>query len=207
MADCGCEIEVKNKQESRVLLILLGINAFMFVAEISFGIISQSTALIADSLDMLADATVYGIALYAVGRSILAKIKAAYMSGIFQILLGISVAVDIVRRLIWGSEPVSVLMISIGIIALIANTICLILISKHKDGEVHMRASWIFSRNDVIANLGIIIGGFLVYLLDSRWPDLIIGLAITLIVIRGGINIVKDAANEKQTLLSSRQVK
>ena len=207
MADCGCEIEVKTKQESRVLLILLGINAFMFVAEISFGIISQSTALIADSLDMLADATVYGIALYAVGRSILAKIKAAYMSGIFQILLGISVVVDIVRRLIWGSEPVSVLMISIGIIALIANTICLILISKHKDGEVHMRASWIFSRNDVIANLGIIIGGFLVYLLDSRWPDLIIGLAITLIVIRGGINIVKDAANEKQTLLSSRQVK
>ena len=204
MAECGCEIEAKGKKQTRVLLILLSINAFMFIAEITFGIISESTALIADSLDMLADATVYGIGLYAVGRSTLAKIKAAYVSGIFQILLGLSVAVDIVRRLIWGSDPVSMLMISIGIIALIANTICLILISKHKEGEVHMRASWIFSKNDVIANLGIIVGGFLVYVLDSRLPDLIVGLAITLIVVRGGIHILKDAANEKQMHISNQ---
>ncbi len=204
MADYGCEIEAKSKKESRVLIILLSINAFMFIAEITFGIISESTALIADSLDMFADAAVYGIGLYAVGRPILIKIRAAYISGLFQILLGISVAVDILRRLIWGSEPESILMISIGIIALIANTICLMLISKHKEGEVHMRASWIFSKNDVIANLGIIIGGGLVYLLDSRLPDLIVGIAITLIVIRGGIFIVKDAANEKQLQLDSQ---
>ena len=141
---------------------------------------------------------------YAVGRPILFKIRAAYLSGIFQILLGLSVAIDIVRRLIWGSDPESILMITIGIIALIANTICLILISKHKKGEVHMRASWIFSRNDVLANLGIVIGGFLVYYLDSRLPDLIIGIIITLIVVRGGIYILNDAAEEKQEHLNAQ---
>jgi Co/Zn/Cd efflux system component len=170
----------------------------MFIVEITLGIISESTALIADSLDMLADATVYGIGLYAVGKEAFVKIKAAHISGIFQILLGVTVLFDIVRRAILGSEPESLLMIFVGIAALIANIICLLLISKHKDGEVHMRASWIFSKNDVIANLGIILGGVLVYQLDSRFPDLIIGLAISIIVTRGGIHIIKEASNEKQ---------
>jgi len=198
MSDCGCNIEIKDGEESRILITLLAINAVMFFIEISLGILSDSTALIADSLDMLADATVYGIGLYAVGKEAFAKIKAAHISGIFQIILGISVFIDVIRRAVLGSEPESLLMISVGILALIANTICLRLISKHKDGEVHMRASWIFSKNDVIANIGIIIAGGLVYLLDSKYPDLIVGLAISIIVIRGGIHIVKDASTEKQ---------
>ena len=204
MSDCGCGFVAKNNDERRVLIILLCINASMFVAEMVFGIISESIALIADSLDMLADATVYGVALYAVSRPAIAKIKAAFLSGIFQILLGLSVAIDIVRRLIWGSDPESFLMIIVGIIALIANAICLILISKYRKGEVHMRASWIFSRNDVLANIGIVIGGFLVYYLDSRLPDLIIGIIITLIVVWGGIFILKDAAKEKQVYLNAQ---
>jgi Co/Zn/Cd efflux system component len=202
MAGCECDVEVKNRKESTILIVLLSINAFMFFTEIILGILSESTALIADSLDMLADATVYGIGLYAVGRPVLTKIRAAHLSGVFQILLGASVSVDVVRRLIWGSEPESFLMISIGILAFIANIICLLLISKHKEGEVHMRASWIFSKNDVIANLGIIIAGGLVYLLDSRYPDLIIGMAISIIVIRGGLHIVRDARNEKKLQLA-----
>ena len=197
MTDCGCGIEIKNREESRVLIILLSINAFMFVVEIVLGIMSESTAIIADSLDMLADATVYGIGLYAVGRSPLVKIKAAHLSGIFQVILGVLVSADVIRRLIYGSEPESFLMISVGLRALVANVICLTLIAKHKDGEVHMRASWVFSKNDVIANLGIIISGGFVYLLDSRFPDLIIGMIISIIVIRGGIHIIKDSRNEK----------
>jgi len=198
MSGCGCGVEFKNAEESKVLIVLLAINGFMFFAEITFGILSESTALIADSLDMLADASVYGIALYAVGRSTFAKIRAAHISGIFQIALGATVLVDVVRRLVFGSEPVSLLMILVGSVALIANVICLALISKHKEGEVHMRASWVFSKNDVIANLGIILGGVFVYLLDSRLPDLIIGIAISLLVIRGGIHIIKDSGNERR---------
>ena len=200
MAGCDCEVKIDNREQSRILIILLGINTLMFLPEITLGILSESTALIADSLDMLADATVYAIGLYAVGRSATAKISAASFSGIFQIILGLSVSLDVLRRLIWGSEPESWLMIVIGIAALIANTICLLLISKHKDGEVHMRASWIFSKNDVIANLGIIIGGGLVYLLASRFPDLIIGMLISILVIHGGIQILKEASREKQQL-------
>lgn len=202
MAGCECEVEVKNREESRILIVLLSINAFMFFTEIILGIFSESTALIADSLDMLADATVYGIGLYAVGKPVLAKIRAAHLSGIFQILLGALVSVDVFRRLVWGSEPESLLMISIGFVALIANIVCLLLISKHKEGEVHMRASWIFSKNDVIANLGIIIAGGLVHVLDSRYPDLVIGMAISIVVVRGGILIVRDARNEKQIQLA-----
>jgi len=204
MSGCGCEIEIKNKEESRVLILLLSLNGIMFFIEIFFGVISESTALIADSLDMLADATVYAIALYAVGKSVFVKIKAAYISGVFQIILGIMVLLDIVRRAVFGSEPESLLMVLVGFVALIVNLICLRLISHHRDGEVHMRASWIFSKNDVIANVGIILGGVLVYLLDSRFPDLIIGLAISMIVIRGGIYIIKDARNERQIQLAKR---
>jgi Co/Zn/Cd efflux system component len=201
MSGCGCEVEIKNKEKSRVLFVLLGINSFMFFIEITLGILSESTALIADSLDMLADATVYGIGLYAVGKPLLAKIRAAHISGTFQIILGVSVSVDVFRRFIWGSEPESFLMISVGMIALVANVICLKLISKYREGEVHMRASWIFSKNDVMANLGIIIGGFIVYGFESRYPDLLIGLAFSIVVIRGGIHILKDASNEKRQIV------
>ncbi len=196
MSECGCEIEIKDQAQKRVLYWLLTINATMFVIEISLGWIAESTALIADSIDMLADAIVYGIGLYAVGRSLVDKAKAALVSGYFQATLGLLILVDIVRRLIAGSEPVSELMMIVGVAALIANIICLMLISKHKEGEVHMRASWIFSANDVIANLGVIIGGLLVWWLDSRWPDIIIGIVISIVILRGARLILSDAKTE-----------
>ncbi len=198
MSGCGCEIEIKNRKQSRVLIMLLAINGVMFVAELIAGTIADSTALIADSLDMLADASVYAIGLYAVGRSLQVKARAAHISGIFQVLLGMGVLFDIVRRFIVGSEPESLLMMAVGLVALIANSICLVLIYKHRQGEVHMRASWVFSKNDVIANLGVIGGGALVAWLGSPLPDLIIGLVIAMIVVRGGIHIIKDANSEEE---------
>ena len=203
MSGCGCEIEIKDREQSRVLILLLAINGVMFVAEIIAGTIADSTALIADSLDMLADATVYAIGLYAVGRSLEAKAKAAHISGIFQVMLGLGVMFDIVRRFIVGSEPESLMMMAVGFVALIANSICLVLIYKHRQGEVHMRASWIFSKNDVIANLGVIGGGILVAWLGSSWPDLIIGLIIAAIVVKGGFHIIKEANSEIQKEVSS----
>jgi Co/Zn/Cd efflux system component len=193
VAGCGCEIEIQDKSERQVLIVLLLINGIMFVAELIVGWWAQSTALIADALDMLADAMVYGVGLYAVGKSLLLKAHAARISGSLQVLLGLLVLVDIVRRLIVGSEPVSTLMMSMGVIALIANVSCLILIARHRQGEVHMRASWIFSKNDVIANVGVILAGGLVAWTGSRLPDLVIGLLVALIVIRGGILILQDA--------------
>jgi len=197
MADDCCSIRIESKEQARILWIVLGINAAMFVAEFSAGVIAQSTGLIADSLDMLADAAVYCVSLYAVGRSASLKNRAAMLSGVLQILLAVSVAGEILRRTIMGSEPEPTLMIGVSLIALVANVTCLTLIAKHRDGEVHMRASWVFSKNDVIANVGVIVAGGLVLLLDEHWPDLVIGALIVLVVLRGGISILADAKRER----------
>jgi len=170
----------------------------MFVIEFGFGLLAQSTGLIADSLDMFADASVYSISLYAVGRSEIIKGNAAKFSGGIQILLAILVVIDVLRRFILGSEPIGPLMIGVGIIALVANATCLTLISKHRDSGVHMRASLIFSKNDVIANLGVISSGILVWVMGSRYPDLIIGLIIALVVFRGGVKILKEVGNHEK---------
>ncbi|AEE25339.1 cation efflux protein (plasmid) [Glaciecola sp. 4H-3-7+YE-5] len=204
MSGCGCEVEIKDASQKRVLYWLLGINATMFFVEMTVGILADSTALIADSMDMLADAVVYGIGIYAVGKSILHKAKAAQISGYFQLLLGVIILIDITRRLFLGSEPISSLMIGMGFIALIANVACLMIIRNHKNDEVHMRASWIFSANDVIANMGVIIAGVLVVWLDSRIPDLVIGCIVTIVVLRGAWMILKDA---KQEVLNNKLAK
>jgi Co/Zn/Cd efflux system component len=175
----------------------MAINAGMFVAEAGLGWWAESTALMADSLDMLADASVYGLALYAVGRSHRLQVNAASASGVLQILLGLGVLVEVVRRLVYGSDPVSLLMISVGAVALVANLVCLALIAKHREGGVHMRASWIFSTNDVIANTGVIISGGLVMYAGSRVPDLVIGTVIALVVIGGGYRILRETAGAR----------
>jgi Co/Zn/Cd efflux system component len=163
----------------------------MFGIEMVVGWYAQSTGLIADSLDMFADAAVYGLALYAVGHSAHMKLKAAHFSGWLQMILALGALSEVIRRFIFGSEPLSILMMSFGFIALIANSVCLILINKQKDSGVHMKASWIFSANDVIANLGVILAGLLVALTGSRYPDLVIGFVIGLIVLNGARRILQ----------------
>ncbi len=190
MAECGCEFEAKNREQRRTLVILLLINAVMFVVELIAGLAAQSTALLADSLDMLADASVYGLGLYAVGHSEHMKNRAAFYSGVVEFLLGVWVLWEVIERFRHGSEPQSQLMILIGLLALAANVTCLKLIARHRHEEVHMRASWIFSKNDVIANVGVIAAGILVAVTASPWPDLVIGLVIALIVMRGGLQIL-----------------
>lgn len=201
MTGCGCEVEIKDASQKRVLVVLLVINALMFVVELGFGWIAESTALIADSLDNLADAVVYGIGLYAVGRSMVHKANAALLSGYFQAALGVLIVLDIGRRVWVGSEPTSELMIIVGFAALVANVICLLLMQKHRNGEVHMRASWIFSKNDVIANIGVMTAGGLVAMLGSRWPDIVIGIIVATVILRGARTIVVDA---KKTLADNR---
>ena len=203
MSGCNCGSEQAEKLERNTLTILLAINGFMFCAELVLGWIAQSTGLIADSLDMLADAAVYGLSLYSVGRGALHQAKAAHVSGILQIALGLGVLVEVLRRMLFGSEPQSDLIMAVGCVALLANVICLVLVSKHRDGGVHMRASVIFSTNDVLANLGVIVSGALVALIGNRFPDLIIGTAISLLVIRGGLKILKDSKSVRESAVTT----
>jgi len=161
--------------------------------------------LLADSLDILADATVYGIALYAVGKPDSAKRRAAFTSGILQGVLGLLVVGEVIRRFLYRSEPASLVMIMLGAAALAANVSCLWILRKQRRGEVHIRASWIFTRTDALANLGIIIGGGLVLATRSALPDLIVGAAISLAVLCGSFEIIRDVASEKPTEAGTNQ--
>ena len=196
--------------EAKTLRYLLAINFTMFVVEVLIGFYADSTGLLADGLDMLADSLVYGISLYAVGKTIKVKNKAAFLSGIMQISLGLLCLLEVVRKFYFGSEPLSSYMIVVSAIALFANLWSLVLIHKHKDGEIHMKASWIFSANDVIVNTGVIISGALVYFFKSNIPDLLIGALVSLVVIKGGVTITKlskpqqKQSNEDQGCCSSK---
>lgn len=182
---------ISEREHAKVLWILLSINALMFVVEFVSGWLFDSTGLIADSLDMLADAAVYSISLLVVGKAVHHKLKAAHISGWLQLALAMGAMFEVGRRFVYGSEPNPPYMIGIATIALIANVFCLWLITKHKDQGAHMKASWIFSANDVIVNLGVIVAGFLVSLTGSRFPDLIIGTIIVAVVFLGSVRILK----------------
>lgn len=178
-------------QERRTLQWLLGLNAVMFGVELAMGWLAQSTGLIADSLDMFADAAVYGSALYAVGHSAGDKLRAARLSGYLQFLLALAALADVLRRFWLGSAPEPPLMMSIALLALVVNMTCVALLTRHREGGVHLRASWIFSTNDVIANLGVILAGALVAWTGTNIPDLIIGTLIALVVLNGARRILR----------------
>lgn len=177
--------------EARVLWQLLAINAAMFVLELGLGLWGQSTGLIADSLDMLADAMVYGVSLYAVGRSAASQEQAARLSGVLQLLLALGALGEVVRRTVSGSEPVEAAMMGVGALALAANLACVALLARHREGGVHLKASWIFTTNDALANLGVILAGGLVWWTGSSIPDLVVGALVGLLVLSGAVRILR----------------
>ncbi len=183
----------ENKNQKKLLWAVLAINFTFFIIEMVTGLISKSMGLVADSLDMLADSFVYGISLFAVGGTLIKKKRIAKLAGYFQITLAIIGFVEVLRRF-FGDEklPDFSTMIVVSIFALIANGICLYILQKSKSKEeAHMKASMIFTSNDVIINLGVIIAGILVNWLQSGKPDLIIGTIVFALVIQGAFRILK----------------
>lgn len=196
MADC-CGAEARDRQERRLLWVVLSLNAIMFVVEFTAGLLANSSALLADSLDMLADALVYSLSLYAVGKGALQKARSAFLNGGLQMILGIGVLIEVLRRAWLGVSPSAEVMGLIGFLALAVNLACLLLLLKFRSGDVNMRASWICSRNDVLANVGVLLAAGLVAWLGSPWPDLIIGALIAAVVIYSAGKILLEA---KQSL-------
>lgn len=177
--------------EARTLWVLLTINAVMFVIEMVAGWWGDSVGLISDGVDMFADAAVYGVALYAVGQGARHKMSAAKLTGTLQLLLALTALGKVGRRAFAGSFPEELTMVGISLLALAANISCLTLISRHRQGGVHMRASYIFSANDVLANLGVIIAGILVAMTGSPIPDWTIGTLIGVLVLVGAFRILR----------------
>lgn len=194
----SCDVDLDDKLDpaanagdARVLRLLLAVNSVMFLVEFIWGWIAQSTGLVADSLDMFADAAVYALSLYAVSRDVSMKVRAAHIAGWLQLALAGGALVEVGRRAMYGSEPASMLMVGIGSVALVANAACLLLIAKRRDHGIHMTASYIFTANDVLANLGVVVAGLLVWWTGSPYPDLIIGAVIALIVMNGARRILR----------------
>ncbi len=183
--------EVQTRLLRQVLLINLG----FFILELITGLWSQSMGLLADSIDMLADSLVYGLALLAVGGSLLKKNRIASISGYLQLCLALIGLIEVTRRFTGsGASPDYTTMILISILALMGNIVCLILLQKNKSTESHMKASMIFTSNDVIVNAGVILAGILVFLTESRYPDLIIGGFVFVLVVQGAVRILKLSA-------------
>lgn len=183
----------EHSHQKKLLWTVLAINFAFFLIEMTTGLISRSMGLVADSLDMLADSFVYGISLLAVGKSLARKKRVANLAGYFQITLAIIGFAEVLRRF-FGAEklPDFSTMIIVSILALFANVFCLYLLQKSKSlEEAHMKASMIFTSNDVIINLGVITAGLLVNWLNSSKPDLIIGTIVFIVVIRGAMRILK----------------
>jgi Co/Zn/Cd efflux system component len=178
--------------QTKLLQQVLFINLFFFILELIAGLFSRSLGLVADSFDMLADSFVYGLALLAVGGSVLKKNRIAAISGYFQLSLALLGLVEVLRRFAGTAEsPDYTTMIVISFFALIGNTVCLMLLQKSKSTDMHMKASMIFTSNDVIGNAGVILAGILVYFTKSRYPDLIIGGIVFVLVVQGAVRILK----------------
>jgi len=185
------DTDIKASQR-RLLWTVLIINFAFFIIEMTTGLISKSMGLVADSLDMLADAFVYGISLIAVGGTILMKKNTAKLAGILQFILAIAGFTEVIRRFS-GVEtiPDFRMMIIVSSFSVIANGICLYLLNKSKSSEAHMKASIIFTSNDVLINFGVIAAGILVLVFRSNIPDLVIGTVVFLLVVKAAVKIYK----------------
>lgn len=193
MDDCGCHLEAKNVAERKVLRIALALNAAMAVLGSIAGWIAHSTGLLADALDMLSDAAAYSIGLIAIGKTVRFKANAAFLSGGLLLMLGAGVLIEVARRVLHGAEPSSAWMIGTAAVSLVVNAWVLRLLAPLKAGEVHLRATWLFTRTDIVANLGVILAGLLVLGSGSAYPDLVIGALIGLYVMKEALEILRDA--------------
>jgi Co/Zn/Cd efflux system component len=182
----------ENEQQKHLLQAVLAINAIFFVGESVFGFLANSMGLVADSLDMLADSIVYGLSLMAVGKAVSRKKTVARWSGYFQLGLALLGLGEIIRRFLYSTGEVDYkIMMIVAFVALLANGFCLYLLRGSKSDEAHMRASEIFTSNDIVINLGVITAGGLVYALESRVPDLVVGTVVFLVVLHGARRILK----------------
>lgn len=189
------QLNANDEQQRNLLIIVLLINFGLFVLELATGLLAQSMGLIADSLDMLADALVYGLSLYAVGKALIQKKRVARLSGYFQLLLAIFGIVEVIRRFVGvGDEPDFTLMVTISLVALVGNVASLLVLQRAQSNDVHMRASWIFTSNDVVVNIGVIVAGLLVFMTGSNIPDLVVGAVVFVLVGIGAFRILKLAA-------------
>ena len=185
-----------DRQQRRTLLTVLALNAGLALALGIGGLSADSSALLANALDNASDSAVYLISFLAVGRALIWKTRAARASGILLLIFAAGVLLDVLRRTLMGTEPIGWTMMGMAVVAAIVNLVCLELIRRQRSEDVNMKAAETFSFNDFASNGGILIAGGLVLWLGQAWPDLVVGVLVAAIALKGGIDILRDAARD-----------
>lgn len=193
MDEC-CEVREIPREQRRVLQVILGINAVMFLTESVAGVLAHSTALFADSIDMLGDALVYGFSLYVIGRGVVWQARAALLKGILMAAFGIGVLVQAAVKIAQGLTPAVEVMSAVGALAFAANLGCLALLWRRRGDDVNMRSAWLCSRNDVIGNVAVLVAAAAVAVTASPWPDIAVGLLVAAVFGRSAVQVVRDAS-------------
>ncbi len=200
MADCcnnkACEIDALRSRQSATLKIVLAINAVMFIVELTAGLLGNSVSLVADSLDMLGDALVYGFSLYVVARGAAMKARAALLKGIIMAAFGLFVLGQAIYRIVFPQLPAFEAIGAIGLLALAANGTCFFLLWRHRAEDINMSSVWLCSRNDIIANISVLFAAAGVWLTHSGWPDILVGLALAALFLRSALFVLREARRE-----------
>ena len=194
------EIKTLRGEHRKVLIAVLVINAVLFVVEAGAGLLAHSTALLADSLDMLGDSLVYGFSLYVLWRSAEWRATAAVLKGIVMAAFGVGVLAEAVYKVTAAVVPVAETMGIIGLLVLLGNGLCFLLLFRHRSDDLNMRSTWLCSRNDIMANLAVLVAVAGVRIFDSGWPDILVGAAIAGLFLRSALTVLQESFAEMQRL-------
>jgi cation diffusion facilitator family transporter len=194
--DKSCELDALRTKQTSTLKTVLAINAIMFVVEVAAGLAAGSVSLLADSLDMLGDALVYGVSIYAVARGARQKALSAYLKGIVMAAFGLLVVAQAGYRAFHPQPPELHIMGSIGLLALVANIACLALLWRHRADDINMSSVWLCSRNDIIANVAVLLAAGAVWWSASPWPDILVGVALAALFLKSATHVLRQANAE-----------
>jgi Co/Zn/Cd efflux system component len=200
MQDCcenkSSELIALRGRQGRTLKLVLAINAIMFVVEATAGLVAHSAGLLADSLDMFGDAAVYALTLYVLDRGPIWKGRAAFAKGVVMALFGGGVLVKAGFVLAAGRPPAAETMGVIGGLALAANLSCLLLLLRHRSDDLNMSSTWLCSRNDIIANVGVLAAAGTVAAVKAPWPDALAALIIAGLFLKSAVTVTTQAHRE-----------
>ena len=196
MKDCCAIADEVPARQRRILQVVLAINAAMFVVELVAGLLAHSTALLADSVDMLGDAIVYGFSLYVIGRGTVWQARVALLKGGIMAAFGVGVLAEVALKLVRGTVPAATVMSAVGVLALAANAAALAFLWRHRGDDINMRSAWLCSRNDVVANAGVLVAAAGVALTGSAWPDIVVGGLIALLFGASAVGVIRTAGRQ-----------
>lgn len=194
--DDNCSLDPRQEQQRRTLKIVLVINAVMFGVIVSASIISKSSSLLSDSLDNFGDAFTYALSLYAVAQGGKAKSRVALVKGLLIFLGATVVVAQMIYKIIVPEVPVFEIMGGFSLLSLLANSVCLVLLWRHRHEDINMSSVWECSRNDISTNISVFIAAIGVWVMQSGWPDMVVASALVILLYRSAWRVIRSARRE-----------